>query len=187
MSDNKKKYTCKRTTMHPLPVQDVFARWHMDILSGLPKTKDGYQYILLLIDSFSHWCECVPLTSQDSVNVAKVLYNEIFTRFGTPGSILSDQGHNCMSKLVSALCDIFQVTKLRTSSFHPQTNGICERQNSTLAQCMRAYCHENQENWTEYLPSIMIAFRITTGVQTTRFSPFEMLFGRKMKYQLTFH
>ena len=83
--------------------------------------------------------------------------------------------------LVSALCDIFQVTKLRTSSFHPQTNGICERQHSTLAQCMRAYCHENQENWTEYLPSIMMAFRMTPGVQTTGFSPFEILFGRKMK------
>jgi hypothetical protein len=53
------------------------------------------------------WSFVVPLTSQDSVNVAKVLYNEIFTRFGMPGSILSDQGHNCMSKLVSALCDIY--------------------------------------------------------------------------------
>ena len=98
-----------------------------------------------------------------------------------PASILSDRGRNFMSKLVSALCDIFQVTKLRTSSFHPQTNGICERQNSTLAQCMRAYCHENQENWTDYLPSIMMAFRMTPGVQTTGFSPFEILFGRKMK------
>jgi hypothetical protein len=98
----------------------------MDILEGLPNTKDGYQYILLLIGSSSHWCECVPLTSQDSVNVAKVLYNGIFTIFGMPGSILSDRGHNVMSKLVSALCDIFQVTKLRTNSFHPQTNGICE-------------------------------------------------------------
>lgn len=115
------------------------------------------------------------------MSVGRVLYNEIFTRFGMPASILSDQGQNVMSKLVSALCDIFQVTKLRTSSFHPQTNGICERQNSTLAQCMRAYCHENQENWTEYLPSIMMAFRMTPGVQTTGFSPFEILFGRKMK------
>jgi hypothetical protein len=41
---------------------------------------------------------------------------------------------------------------------------------------MRAYCHENQENWTEYLPSIMMAFRMTPGVQTTGFSPFEILF-----------
>ena len=137
------------------------------------RTTKNYQYILLLIDSFSHLCECVPLTSQDAVNVAKVLYNEIFTRFGMPVSI--------MSKLVSALCDIFQVTKLRTSSFHPQTNGIYERQNSTLDQCMRAYCHENQENWTEYLPSIMMAYRMTPGVQTTGFSPLEILFGRKMK------
>jgi hypothetical protein len=176
----------KRATMYPLPVQDVFARWQMDILAGLPKTKDGYQYILLLIGSSSHWCECVPLTSQDSVNVAKVLYNGIFTIFGMPGSILSDRGHNFMSKLVSALCAIFQVTKLRTSSFHPQTNGICERQNSALAQCRRAYCHENQENWTKYLRSIMMSLRMTLGLQTTGFSPFEILFGRNMKLPIDF-
>ena len=79
-------------TMHPLPIHDVFSSWHMDILAGLPKTKEGYQYILLMIDSFSHWCECVPLQSQDAANVAKVFYNEIFTRYGLPSSILSDQG-----------------------------------------------------------------------------------------------
>ena len=61
----KRNTHAKRTTMYPLPVQDAFARWHMDILAGLPKTKDGYQYILLLIDSFSHWCECVSLTNRN--------------------------------------------------------------------------------------------------------------------------
>jgi hypothetical protein len=177
----KRDVHAKKHAMHPLPIQDVFPRWHMDILAGLPKTKEGYQYILLMIDSFSHWCECVPLQSQDAANVAKVLYNEIFTRYGLPSSILSDRGQNFMSKLVSSLCAIFEVTRLRTSSFHPQTNGIiCERQNSTLAQCLRAYCHENQDQWSEHLPSVRMAFRMTHGVQTTGYSPYRILFGKEM-------
>ena len=40
----------------PMPVEDVFSRWHMDILGPLPKV-NGYQYILLVVDSFSRWCE----------------------------------------------------------------------------------------------------------------------------------
>jgi hypothetical protein len=40
--------------MHPLPFQDVFSRWSMDILSGLPKL--GHRHILLMIDNFSRWC-----------------------------------------------------------------------------------------------------------------------------------
>ena len=108
MSDNKKKYTCKTNNNVSLTSSRCFCKMAH---GHFVKTKDGYQYILLLIDSFSHWCECVPLTSQDAMSVARVLYNEIFTRFGMPASILSDRGQNVMSKLVSALCDIFLVTK----------------------------------------------------------------------------
>ena len=86
------------------------------------------------------------------------------------------------SKLASSLCVLFEVTLLRTSSFHPKTNGICEQQNSTLAQCLRAYCHENQDQWSELLPSVMMAFRmiLIPGVQTTGYSPYPILFGKEM-------
>jgi hypothetical protein len=50
----------RNAPLQPLPIQDVFARWHMDILAGLPKTQEGYQYILLLTNSFSHWAEAFP-------------------------------------------------------------------------------------------------------------------------------
>jgi hypothetical protein len=80
----KRDVHAKKDTMHPLPIQDAFSRWHMDILADLPKAKEGYQYIPLMIDSFSHWCECVPLQSQDTSHVAKVLYKEIFTRYDYP-------------------------------------------------------------------------------------------------------
>ena len=122
----KRDVHAKKHTMHPLPIQDACSRWHMDILADLPKAKEGYQYICLMIDSFSHWCECVFLQSQDTAHVAKVLYNDLLSRYGLPSSILSDQGQNCMSKLASSLNTLFEVTRIRTSSFHPQTYGICE-------------------------------------------------------------
>jgi hypothetical protein len=52
--------------LQPLPIQDVFARWHMDILAGLPKTKEGYQYTILVTESFSHWAEAFPLKTQET-------------------------------------------------------------------------------------------------------------------------
>jgi hypothetical protein len=42
----------------------------MDILAGLPKTKEGYQYILLVTDSFSHWAEAFPLKTQEAQEIA---------------------------------------------------------------------------------------------------------------------
>ena len=57
----KRNTQARNAPLQPLPIQDVFARWHMDILAGLPKTQEGYQYILLLTNSFSHWAEAFPL------------------------------------------------------------------------------------------------------------------------------
>ena len=57
MPAGKATHSCTSAPLHPIPPDDVFARWHMDILGPLKTTKDGYQYILLFVDSFSKWCE----------------------------------------------------------------------------------------------------------------------------------
>ena len=119
--------------LHPLPVDEVFSRLHTDILGPLHKTKEGYQYCLIIVDSFSKWCESFPLITQEATEIASVLYNEIFTRFGAPHTIVSDRGRNFMSKLVKALCEMFVITCHYTSSYHPQTNATVERLNSTLS------------------------------------------------------
>ena len=95
--------------LNPLPVEDVCSRVHIDILCSLPKTKEGFQYILLVVDSFSKWTEAFPMRTQEVKEVADILYNEIFTRYGAPQTIVSDRGRNFMSKLVNALCEFFEV------------------------------------------------------------------------------
>lgn len=89
--------------LSPLPIEDVFSCIHIDILGPLSKTKEGYQYILLVVDSFSKWTECFPLRTQEAKEVADILYNEIFCRYGSPRSFVTDRAPNFLSKLVQAL------------------------------------------------------------------------------------
>ena len=166
--------------LNPLPIEDVFSRVHIDILCSLPKTKEGFQYVLLVVDSFSKWTEAFPLRTQEAKEVANILYNEIFTRYGAPRTIVSDRGRNFMSKLVSALCEFFEVKRTQTSSYHPETNATVERANSTLAQTLRTYINKDQLNWPSLLPSIMMAFRSSPCTESTGFSPYQLVCGRNM-------
>lgn len=151
----------------------------MDILE-LKKTKQGYRYCLVVVDSFSKWCESFALKTQEASEIAKVLYNEVFCRFGCPRSILSDRGQNFCSKLIQELCKYFNITRVLTSSYHPQTNSQVERMNKVIVQALKIYCDQNQENWPDLLPSIMLAYRASPNLSTS-LSPFFMLFGRQMQ------
>lgn len=132
-----------------MPVTKPFNRIHMDILGPVTPTPQGHKYILLVVDSFSKWPEAFPLKTQDSKEIAKVLFQEIFARYGAPRTLITDRGQNFMSKLVTAVCELFQVTRHFTSSYHPQTNATCERMNSTIAQCIRTYIMQQGPNQLE--------------------------------------
>ena len=107
----------------PMPQVGRFERIQIDILGPITKTKEGYQFILLIIDSFSRWPEAFPLKTQEAKEIASVLYNEIICRYGAPRILFSDRGRSFMSKLVNALCEIFDITQHHTSSYKPSTNG----------------------------------------------------------------
>ena len=170
-----------KVPLHPLPIEtECFSRVHMDILGPLPEATDKSKYILLVVDSLSKWPEAFPIPNQEAVTIARTLYREIFTRYGAIKSIVSDRGKNFMSKVVSALSELFQTKRVYTSSFHPQTNAHCERYNSFLIQSMRAYINKDQTNWPELLPGILMAFRLTPA-GSSGISPFQLLFGREMK------
>ena len=176
----KRPVHAKPPPLQPLPVADLLGRWHIDILSGLPTTKDKYKHILVVVDSYSKWMECHPLRTQEASEIAAVLYREVVCRYGAPRSLVSDRSKSFMSKLIAAMCELFQIIRHFTSSYHPQCNSTVERANSVILQGFRTYCKDKQDDWPEILPSIMMAHRMTPCTQSSQESPFFLLFGREM-------
>ena len=174
-----KNTPAQKAPLHPLPLAKHFERVHMDILGPLPTAKDNSKYILLVVDSFTKWPEAFPLKDQEAITIANTLYKEIFTRYGAIKTLVSDRGANFMSKVVQSLCNLFKIKRYHTSSFHPQTNSTCERYNSFIAQTLRAYINDAQDNWPELLPGILMAFRLTPA-KGSKFAPHKLLFGRDM-------
>ena len=174
----------KTPPLTPMPVEPLFSRWHMDFLGPLRTAHDGSKYILLIVESFSRWCEAFTLKSADAISVAKILYTEIFTRYGAPCSLISDRGQQFMSKLVLALCSMFSVKRKLTSSYHPSTNAACERMNAFILSSLRTYVRPDQLDWPNMIPGIMMAYRHTPATNSTEFSPFYILFNQHMKTPL---
>lgn len=66
---------------------------------------------------------------------------------------------------------------LKTSVYHPKTEGLVERFNQTLKRMLRQVVDEGR-NWNLLLPHILFTVRETTPHVSTGFTPFELLFGR---------
>ena len=169
----------KRPPLHPLPVAGLFERLQMDYLGPFRLSKCGKRWILLVVDSFSGWCEAFALPNADAITTAKVLYSEIFTRYGAPRYLLSDRGANFLSTLVQALCEIFSIKRIRTSSYHPASNSRCEKFNAFINKSLRTMVDDKQEDWPDIIPGIMMAYRCTPA-RASQFSPYFLCFAKEM-------
>ena len=100
----------------------------------------------------------------------------IFSRFGIPEILHSDQGRNFESTILKETCAAFGIVKARTTSYHPQGDGMVERFNRTLLQLLRAYVQQ-QSDWESQLPLLLYAYRIARHT-STHLSPILLLMGR---------
>ncbi|CAM5122254.1 unnamed protein product [Eretmochelys imbricata] len=148
----------------------------MDLVGPLEKTAWGHQYILVILDYATRYPEVIPLRNTASKTIVKELVG-IFARVGLPKEILTDQGTPFMSKLMKDLCTLLHIHTLRTSIYHPQTDGLVERFNRTLKAMIRKVVSQDGKDWDTLLPYLMFAIQEVPQA-STGFSPFELLYGR---------
>ena len=114
----------QKAPLIPLPVIDVpFRRIAMDLVGPLPKSKRGHKYILVVLDYATRYPEAIPLRTMATKGIARELF-VMFSRVGIPGEILTDQGTPFMSRIMKDLCVLLKVSQIRTSVYHPQTDGL---------------------------------------------------------------
>ena len=166
--------------MVPLPViAEPFHCIAMDILGPLPRSRSGNRFILVICDYATRYPEAFALRSIDAEHVVEALMT-FFSRVGVPQEILPDQGTNFTSQLLAELYRLLHVKAIRTSPYHPQTDGLVERFNRTLKSMLQKSVSEEGKDWDRLLPSVRFAYR-EVPQSSTGFSPFELLYGRSVR------
>ena len=173
-----------RAEMIPLPlIEKPFQRIAMDIIGPLLRSNNGNKYILTICDYATRYPEAIPIPNTEATTIAKELVS-VFARVGIPDEILTDQGSNFMSSLLQEMYLMLNISRLRTSPYHPQTDGLTERFNGTLKSMIRKFTASNQKDWDKHLPYLLFAFR-EVPQESTEFSPFDLLYGGEYVGRLT--
>ena len=160
----KNKITQRKTKL-PLQITDtpelVWQNCSMDIVGPLTQTYDSNKYLLTFQDELSKFTLAIPIVQQDTPTVAKVFVEQIVLKFGIPQTLLTDQGSNFLSELFANTCKLLRIKRIKTSAYHPQTNGALERTHRVLVEYLRCYILENQTDWDKWIPYATFVFNTT--------------------------
>ncbi|GBN29398.1 Retrovirus-related Pol polyprotein from transposon 412 [Araneus ventricosus] len=106
-----------------------FERMALDILGPLPVATKGNRYVLVIMDYFTKWPEAIPIPDQEASTVAEELVRACISRCGVPMILHSDKGTNFNSDIFTELCKLLEILKIRTTTIHPESDGMVERFN----------------------------------------------------------
>ena len=131
-------------------------------------------------DHFSKYVVAYVVKDQTARTAAETLRNGYFRLFRAPAYLVSDKGKAFTGHLISNLCELYGVQKLRTSPYHAQTNGQVERMNQTIIRMIGKLEQDKKACWSEHLPEMLAAYN-GTRLAVTGYSPYFLLFGRKSR------
>lgn len=160
------------STLPKAPEKMPFEFVSIDIVGPLSRQQDGSRFILTMIDHATRFLRAIPITNVRANTVAGVFLNHWVTIFGPPAVIHSDQGSQFESEIFIDLCKKLNIRKSRTTTYHPQGNGIVERVHRTLKDRLRT----NSRSWSESLSSAVYDINRSTS---NGFSPFRQVFDRE--------
>ncbi|XP_029639543.1 uncharacterized protein K02A2.6-like [Octopus sinensis] len=137
----------------------------------------NYSHYIIVVDSYSKWpevCKC----SRSTTSVTIDFLEELFTCYGVPDTIVSDNDTQFMAKEFERFCKSVQMNHVLTPPYHPRSNGLAERFIDTFKRALRKTRQEILEdtNMTKFLQ----VYRITPNpnAESGR-SPTDLMFSRK--------
>ena len=164
----------------PLPVfEDPFTRVVIDVVGPLPKTSSGHNYLLTIMDMATRYPEAIPLRNISAKIIVKELLH-FFTRMGFPSEVQTDRGSNFCSNLFEQSLKELGIGHVKSSSYHPESQGVLERYHQTLKSMLRKYCTDLGGDWDKRVPFLLFATR-EVPTESLGFSPNELIFGHKVR------
>ena len=170
------------TPMKPLACSGPGELLHVDFMSieeTVPLKEDPVIHnVLVLQDHFSKYVVAYVVKDQTARTAAETLRIGYFGLFSAPAYLISDQEKAFTGHIITHLCELYGVQKLRTSPYHAQTNGQVECMNQTIIHMIGKLEEDRKARWSEHLPELLMAYNATRSA-VTGYSPYYLLFGRR--------
>ena len=154
----------------------------MDVVGPTKESKNGNRYVLCITDHFSKYTKAIPMPDQVATRVAKIFAQEWVYMWGEPLSLHTDRGSNFESDLLAEMCRWLQISKTRTTAYHPQGNAQVERYNQTVVDIVSKLTNKDTyDDWDEQVPIAVSAYNATEHA-TTGYTPNRLMFGREVMH-----
>lgn len=177
---------CERTKIHththtPLQVTSVankpFEKIYIDFVGEIhPNSSDGHKYILTISCDLTKYIVMIPTFDQTALTAARTIVDEVCLVYNFPKTIVSDNGPAFIAETFAQMAKLLEIKHIKTTPYHPQSNGGIERYHRTLGQYVRAYAQKQAENWHKYIPYFTFSYNSTVHT-TTGFAPHTLVFG----------
>ncbi len=169
-----------RAPMQCRKVASFMGRVHLDCLH-LPKSREGYTVLLVIIDSMSKVLELIPCVDETAATLARQFFRHWVLRYSIPIQITTDRHPSFMGSFMTELTNYLGVEKLAISTAHPQANGQVEIMNSQVLNTIRSLVQRYPMSWPDLLPSVRFGYMSSVS-KSTKFSPFQLLHGVEPRF-----
>ena len=162
--------------MHTILEVELFDLWGMDFIGLFPPSFNNL-YILLAVDYVSKWVEVISTYINDASVVAQFLRSHIFSRFGTPRALITDNGTHSCNKMIDKVLHKYGVRYRTSLAYHPQTNGQAEVSNREIKSILEKTVNSFKKDWSKKIEDALWAYR-TSFKTPLGMSPFRIVYGK---------
>ncbi|KAL0223189.1 hypothetical protein P9112_002579 [Eukaryota sp. TZLM1-RC] len=159
-------------------VRRPFESLHCDSIGPLSAYTYGYKYIVHFVDAFSKFSILVPTKDLKVTTIVNALISSVYSVFGAPRRIHSDNGPEFANKIFSLLCQFLNIEHSQSLPHYHQSNGLVERQHRSFLQVIRRMLLDfsDYHNWSDYVPLCQMVLNSQERKALNTF-PYCLIFG----------
>lgn len=152
------------------PIEIVPKKGHtitMDFVGPLPRTARHNDFLLVIVDQFTKRAWYCPLSiNATAKSVARIVFDRVVRSQGLPRKIISDRDAKFTSDFWQELWTKCGTRLAMSTAYHPESDGLTERQNRTVLDGLRTYSNAKGTDWDLHIGALEIAYNSSVHAST---------------------